>query len=407
MRVFFVLLTLLLGSTVRADDWPQYLGPNRNGTTAEKIAVWKTPPRILWRKAVPEGSQPVIADGRLFLFCKVDGKEEEEILALDAVTGKQLWRSGYPRAPYMSNVGNGPRTVPTVSLNRVYAHGIGGILTCYAAGTGKQLWQVDTARKFNAPKLKYGVCCSPLVEGNRVLVTAGGRGAALVAFDTDTGEVGWKALDDPVNTNSPALLLRDDGLQREVVFQTALRLVSVNPADGSIYWQHTISDDPVDTAKTLALPNGLFLSGSVQYGGQALRIGKPEKKTKVEVVWRNENLGAYFACGVPMGKDRMYLASNTHDPGVALRCIDIHTGKELWKKPNVADWQAGLIGTGDDKLLLFDGKGVLRLLADDPAGYRELATAEIGLLTTVNPAFANGRLYLRDNRELLCIQLSQ
>jgi outer membrane protein assembly factor BamB len=279
------------------------------------------------------------------------------------------------------------------------------MLTCYAVATGKQLWQVDTQKKFDATRLKYGVCCSPLVEGNRVLVTVGGRGTGLVAFDTDTGETAWKALDDLPNTSAPALHLSEDGLVRQVVFQTAQRLAAVNPADGSVYWQHTISDDPVDTSRLVSLPNNLFFSASVDYGGVALRVGKADNRPRVETAWRNESLGAYFAGGLPMGKDRLYIACNTHDPGVTLRCIDAGTGKELWNRPNVADWQAGLIGTGDGKLLLYDGKGDLRLFADDPRGYRELASAHIGLLTTVAPALSNGRLYLRDTRELVCIQL--
>ncbi len=278
MRWFGLMIALIWSGAAVAEDWPQLQGPNRNGTTSEKVAVWKEAPRVLWRKRVNEGSSiPVIADGRLFLHCKVEGKEEEELLALDAVTGEVLWRSGYARTPYTSNTGNGPRAAPAVALGRIYTHGVTGILTCYAADTGKQLWQIDTHKKFNVPPLKYGAVSSPLVEGNRVLVNIGAQGASLVAFDTETGAVAWQVLDDPVSTSSPTIYLAEDGLRRQVVFQTALRLVAVNPADGSIQWQRKLSDTPIDSAPALTSLHGdLLLASSVHYGSIAVRASDAE-----------------------------------------------------------------------------------------------------------------------------------
>src|SRR4051794_26501380 len=115
-----ILLLAMIALPARAEDWPQLLGPARNNTTTETVPAWKKPPRELWRKSVSEGSSnAVVAGGRVFLHGKVADREEEEMLALDAATGKELWRSSYPRTPYASTTGNGPRTTPAVALNRV------------------------------------------------------------------------------------------------------------------------------------------------------------------------------------------------------------------------------------------------------------------------------------------------
>lgn len=411
MRWIGLMIALVCGGgAALAEDWPQLRGPYRNGTTSEKVAVWKEAPRVLWRKRVNEGNSiPVIAEGRLFLHCKVADKEEEELLALDAVTGKVLWRKSYPRRPFTSNTGNGPRAAPAVALGRVYTHGVTGILTCYAADTGKQLWQIDTHKKFNVPPLKYGAVSSPLVEGNRLLVNIGAPGASIVAFDAETGRTAWKALDDPVSTSAPTLLLGEDGRRRQVVFQTALRLAAVNPADGSILWQRKLSDTPIDSAPALTSLHGdLLFACSIHYGGIALRAQRRDERWRAATAWHNEALGAYFPNAVPVGKEHFYLVTNTSKPGVVLRCIELKTGKELWNRPGVGDWHAGLIAAADDKILLHDGQGDLRLLAHDPKGYRELARARVGVPATLtNPALANGRLYLRDLQEVVCVQLGK
>src|SRR5262245_15684470 len=171
---FFVLF--IGASYLRADDWPQLMGPNRDNSTAEIIPAWKEEPQVLWRKNIGEGkTPPVIAKGRLYIQEKVKDKQEERLFCFDASTGKDLWQATYPRANFENNNGSGPRGAPAVAAGKVFTHGITGILTCYDADTGKQLWQVDTHRELDVPVLKYGVFCSALVVGNRVLINAGGK----------------------------------------------------------------------------------------------------------------------------------------------------------------------------------------------------------------------------------------
>jgi hypothetical protein len=126
------------------------------------------------------------------------------------------------------------------------------------------------------------------------------------------------------------------------------------------------------------------------------------------VVWRNEVLGAYFPDAVPVGKDHLYVVTNTPSPGTSLRCVSLKTGKELWNEPGVGDWHAGLIGLGGNKLLLHDGKGNVRLIAHDPEKYHELARAFIGVEGTLtHPSFADGRLFVRNLKEIACVQLGK
>src|SRR5262245_7265223 len=248
-RLCCLAVVLLCASPATAADWPQWLGPFRDGSTPEKVAPWKEAPKALWTKPVGEGhSAPVVAGGRVFVHACVKDRDEEEVLALDAKTGKLLWRDAYARAPYSSPSGNGPRATPAVQGNKLYTFGITGVLTCYQADSGKRLWRVDVYKQFGVNRPRHGVCCSPLVVGNQVVVSVGGRGTSLMAFDADDGQVHWKAHDEPASTSSPVLLTSapQDGLVRlQALFVTPTGLVAVNPADGAVAWNHPLADQPL------------------------------------------------------------------------------------------------------------------------------------------------------------------
>src|SRR5438309_1332641 len=139
-RIRSLLALLVCASFAGAGDWPQWLGPTRDGASPEKVAPWKDGPKVLWRQPVGEGnSSPVVAGGRVFLHSKVKGKDEEEVLALDVKDGKEVWRKTYPRAAFKSDYGNGPRATPTVADGKLYTYGITGVLTCWDAADGKQV----------------------------------------------------------------------------------------------------------------------------------------------------------------------------------------------------------------------------------------------------------------------------
>src|SRR5262249_330766 len=156
-----------------------------------------------WTQPIGDGfSVPVIASGRVFVHARVAGKDAEELLALDAKTGQVLWRTSYARAPYFSLINTAPHPTPSLLHAPLYTYGVTGIRPCCEAETGKQLWQQAVFQKLAVKAPRFGVTCSPLVVGDRVLVSVGGQGSAVVAFDTDKGEIAWKALDGPVSTAS-------------------------------------------------------------------------------------------------------------------------------------------------------------------------------------------------------------
>jgi len=411
-RCLPLLVVLLLTANLAASDWPQWLGPNRDGTSTEKVEPWAAPLKPSWRQPVGEGfSVPVIAAGRVFVHAKVKDKEAEELIAFDAKTGKPLWRTEYPRAKYYSLIQNGPQATPTVSLDRVYSYGVTGVLCCHEAASGKRLWLTDVYKLLGATTPRFGVTCSPLVVGDRVLVTVGDKGAGVAAFNADTGELAWKALSGRMSTASPILFTnraRQGRAAREAVFVTPTGLVGVSPFDGETSWEYTLSDQPFGTAPSPVRAGDLLLASSDRTGSVGIKLAFADGKLTATRSWTNPELSGYFSTPVVAG-ERFYMITTQTlpQPVASLRCVELKTGKEMWKKEKVGFFHAGLLRTGNDRLLLLDDAGNLRLLAHDAKKYHELAEAKgVCGATFANPALADGRLYLRDRSAVLCVPLT-
>jgi outer membrane protein assembly factor BamB len=405
-------LVCLLAAPALAEDWPQWLGPRRDNSSAEKVVPWKGALKVLWRKPAGEGnSSPVVAGGRVYIHAKVKDKNEEEVVAFDAVRGEELWRARYERPEFKSLFGNGPRATPCVVGDRLYAFGITGILTCLdTKDRGKQLWQVDTLDKLKAKNLFFGMSCSPLVVDDRVLVNVGAKGASVVAFDRAKGEIAWKSMDDPASYSSPILV--GEGDRRQAVFLTGANVASLNPADGQVFWRFPLKDTLLESSTTPIRVGDLLLASSITYGSVGLRLEMKEDKPAVEQEWKNPALTSYFSTPVPVGKEHIYMVTGTTPsplakPAADLHCIEAKTGKSLWKKPKIGKYHASLMRTGDDKLLLLTDGGDLALLEPDRTGYRELARSKVsGPDTWAHPALSDGRLYVRDMTGLICFQLA-
>jgi outer membrane protein assembly factor BamB len=407
LTVFFC---LLVARPAFAEDWPQWLGPRRDNSTTEKVAPWKGELKVRWRKPAGEGhSSPVVAAGRVFLHAKVENKNEEEIVALDAKSGEELWRTRYERAAFTSLFGNGPRATPAIVGDRLYAFGITGILTCLDTKTGGKIWQVDTLQKFQAKNLFFGMACSPLVAGERILVNIGGKGHSIVAFDRASGEVAWKSMDDPASYASP-IVFGEDG-QRQAVFLTGANVASLNPADGSVYWRCPLVDRLMESSTTPVRSGELLLASSITYGSAGLKLGTKDGKPTAAEVWKNQELTSYFSTPVAVGTEHIYIVTGS-TPGpftkatADLHCIEAKTGKELWKRAKIGTYHASLMRTGDKKLLMLTDGGELILLEPSAKEYHELARAKVsGPETWAHPALANGRLYVRDKTEIICLQV--
>jgi outer membrane protein assembly factor BamB len=413
-RVSALGMLLVFGTAAPAEDWPQWLGPRRDASTTEKVAPWTVELKVLWRQPVAgEGnSSPVVAGGRVFLHTKVGDEQKEQLTALDAETGKIQWKEAYPRARVTTLYGNGPRATPAIADGRIFTFGLSGLLTCWSAQEGKQLWQVDTVKDARSKSLMFGPSCSPLVEKGAVLLNVGAKGASIVAFDPMTGKVLWKALDDGPSYSSPIAF--GDGASRQVVFLTQEGLVSLNPADGTLYWRSPLKDKIFESSTTPVRVQDMLIGSSITIGSVGLQLADKDQKPAASEKWKNPALTCYFSTPVPIGADLLYMVIGEMDlnpfarkkPAASLRCVETRTGKELWKKENVGSYHASLVRTGDNKLVMLEEQGDLVLVEPGPARYVELARTKICGSTWVHPAIANGRLYIRDAKELICVQLS-
>jgi len=398
-------LTLCCG-VGRSDDWPQWLGLHRDASSPERIAPWTEPPKVLWKFPIEEGhSSPVVASGKVFVLAKVKDKDEEEVVALEADSGRELWRTAYPRAPFTSLFGNGPRATPAVVGGHVYTFGVTGVLTCLESDTGRKVWQVDTLKQFQAPNLKFGMSCSPLVDDQRVYVHVGGKGASVVAFDRNDGKVLWKTLDDRASYSSP--IVHDDGKERQIVFFTEEGLVGLEPKDGRLLWRFPFKDLLSESSTTPVRAGKLLLGSSVTAGSVGLRLENKDESTAAVAAWKNPALTCYFSTPVPVGSDQVYMVTGTiiPPPRATLNCVETSTGKVLWRREKISKYHASLLRTGDDKLLMLEEAGSLVLLDPNPKEYKELARSKVCGETWAHPALADGRLYVRDAKEVVCLQL--
>ena len=402
LRALFALC--VCASIAAAGDWPQWLGPTRDGVSPEKVAAWKEPPRRGWAVSVGQGhSSPVVAGGKVFLHAQVRGQDAEEVTAYDAASGKRLWSKSYPRSAFESKFGTGPRATPCIAGGKLYTFGVTGVLSCFEADGGQEVWRVDTLKEFKAPNLFFGVSSSPLIDGDNVLGMVG-TGATVIAFDKDKGQVRWKSLSDAASYASPMVV--GTGKDRQVIFVTQKGVASLNPADGSQYWKVPMVDVLNESSTTPVKVGDLLLASSVTFGSIGVRLESKEGKPAAAEAWKNPKLTCYFATPVAVGADHVYMVTGAIVPPQAtLYCVEAKSGKPLWQKDKVGRYHATLLRTGDDKLLMLDDAGNLILIDPSREGYRELARAKVCGVTWAHPALAGGRLYVRDEKELICLKL--
>ncbi|MSQ97440.1 MAG: hypothetical protein EXR98_23200 [Gemmataceae bacterium] len=408
LAIFFVVGSATIAT---ADDWPQWLGPNRDGASTEVVKPWKGKLAPLWKQPAGEAhGGPVVAKGKVYLFFRTAAKNEETLATFDADTGKPGWTTSYERKPTNIAFGNGPRSAPIVSDGRIFTYGITSVLTCFNVEDGRIVWQIDCAKEFKAPGLFFGSSSSPIVVGENVLVNVGAKGASIVAFNKNTGIEAWKKLDDGASYSSPIVIGK--GEIQQVIFLTSKGLVSLTPKDGSVFWQHPLVDLLSESSSTPAVVGDILIGSSITAGSIGLKLEHNREIPGVSKGWANGTLNCYFSTPVAIGKDTLYLVTGNNPlafkkSAAILRCVDAATGKELWsrEKNPVGTYHASLVRTGDGKLLLVEEPGDLVLIDANRKEYRELARSKICGNTWAHPALANGRLYIRDGKELICVEL--
>jgi outer membrane protein assembly factor BamB len=417
LRDFLVLTAILPGVSsfiaagqAGAADWPQWLGPDRNGVTSEVVAPWTDPPAVVWRQPVGNGySSPIVSEGMVFFHAAVAGKQEEQVQALDANTGKVVWTDIYARGEFRSQLGVGPRTTPTVSGGKLITYGITGVLTCYEAKTGKRLWQTNPYETFSSPLPRFGVCSSPAVTDGRVIVLVGGGTTAVAAYDVNSGELAWKGLEEPAGSASPIVLTRTIGgqPQTEVVVQTTLRLLGLSSQDGAVRWEHPLVFQPNGVSPTPLSVGKMLVCTTQDTGTLALQL--PEGGSAgPELKWWKQDANSYFSTGTlgPTGSILVVTNVLMPLPRADLRCIDLEKGETLWTREGLGYFHFGAISTGDGKLLLLEDTGHATLAEVTRQEFKTLARSQVSRGTLTSPAFAGGKLYVRDDKEIVCLQLN-
>ena len=408
------LLGLLIGGA-RAGEWPQILGPNRNGVAVgERLAdAWpEGGPKTVWSRPVGSGFAGVaVAGGVAVLFHRLG--DEEVVEAVDAATGKPRWKSAFP-ATYVPAVSDddGPRATPVIAGGRVYAYGAMGNLYCLDLVTGKTVWSRDTYEEFNSkqpfrgepPEGYFGVASTPIAEGGKLIVNVGGdtRNAGIVAFSLDSGATVWKATRERAGYASPVAATVDG--TRHVIFITRLNVVSVDPDTGNVRFQFPFgrSGPAVNAANPVVLDDRLFVTASYAIGGVLVRMGKDDS----EVLWHDVKLMAsqYTTC-VPH-EGRLFGIHGRQDGRPAdLKCFDPQSREVHWTEPLFG--YATLLKAGD-KLLILKTDGFLVLAEANVNRYEELARARVADTTTrALPAISAGRLYVRDTRTVKCLAVGE
>jgi len=403
MKAFVALTILAVALSALGSDWPQFLGPTRDGHSSETnlSLPWpKQGPRILWKTKVGSGwSGPVVSSNRIVIFHRVGDKEVVE--CLNSTNGTRFWRAEYA-ATYRDDFGfeEGPRATPAIDGGRVFTFGADGVLKCWDFASGANLWRIDTRKQFNSGKGFFGIACSPLVEGNTVILNIGGKSAGVVAFDKATGAVLWKATDEGASYSSPvAAVIRG---QHYVFVFARNGLVALEPKAGKVLWNFPWRpriDASVTAATPLIIADQIFISASYDTGAALLRFNE----TKPEVIWSGDDiLSNHYATSVHHN-GFLYGFDGRQEQRCHLRCVEWKAGKVRWSEDHFGS--GALIVVGDNLLILTE-RGELILAPASPEKFSPVARAQIiGSDVRAHPALANGLFYARDKTALVCVDL--
>ena len=432
IRHLALLAPLLISSACLADDWPQWLGPQRDGFWRESGLLEKFPesgPKILWRAPIGGGySGPSVAAGRVYVmdYQRTDGDPtpsagarqnltgQERIVCLDATTGKELWKVAYD-CPYSVSYPVGPRCTVTIQDGKAYALGTMGHFHCLDAETGKVIWGKDFTKDYGAETPFWGYSSHPMVVGDKVITLLGTKKGVTVAFNKDTGAEVWRSLDASEVGYSPVNLTQAGGVSQLIVWH-ADGLNGLNPETGKPYWQLPLKPMYAMSIMMPVIHNNIVFAGGIMGISAAVKLDTHSPKAEID--WEgkpNNSLGPKNSSPVIVD-GLMYGFDRDGD----LRCVDLSTGQRLWTTTDPVGGRsqnsstAFLIKTNDN-FIIFNEMGELITSKLNREGYSQISKAKVLEPTTPHanrkviwshPAFANRCAYVRNDEELICVSLA-
>ena len=431
------------------EDWPQFLGPHRDGTSDETGLLDRWPTDgvpVVWEKKIGTGySAPSVRGDRLVLHHRAG--EEEIVECFNAGTGKPLWRYGYASQfidPYGYN--NGPRCTPLLTAERCYTLGAEGKLVCLALETGRLIWQRDTAKDWDVPPAFFGVGSSPILEGNWLMVMVGGQpNAGMVAFEANTGKtvwanigeknwhgvpmtgwpgepkVVWRRADRQASYSTPVAATING--ERQIFCLMRQGLVSLNPTNGNVnwsFWFRSRVEDSVNAISPVVVDDRVFISAAYHKVGSVLLRVKSDNRSFDEV-WRSTVLEIHW--NTPIYHDgHLYAFSGRNEPDARFRCVELTTGKLMWDRDEswplhsgYATPQPKVYGRGsaimaDGKLIVLGEGGLLGLFKVNPTKPEEISRWQVPQMhyaCWAAPVLSRRKLYLRSEDQLVCLNLAK
>ena len=410
-----VAIVLAAGQFALAEDWPRWRGPAVTGHVPDGAAVPKTlpaKPKVLWRVPVGDGlGSPVVAGGTVFYLDNQRGKEV--VHAAKADTGTPLWSAPLDDVFKDAHSPPGPRGTPLVDGDRVYVLSCRGEFRCLGAGDGKEIWRLNFVTGLGAVFMgergtapgasRHGYTGSPFIDGDRMYVDVGGRsGASVVCFDKKTGRVIWKSQSDAAGHGGP-IVATIAGVKQVVSF-TADGAIGLAADDGKLLWRVPVTTRVGRHCITPVVVDDTVVVSSYQAGLIGIKVARDGDAFRADRAWVDKSSAINFSNPVAIGHHLYGLAKAKE-----LICLDLRTGRPAWAK----DWtSSGVSGKGyasfiamKDGILVLAEDGTLFLMAADEKALRILATVNVCGKNWCHPAYADGKLYLRDAKQLLCVQL--
>jgi len=402
----YFLFTILCTSSISyAGDWPQILGRYRTGhAEGESLdATWpEGGPAVKWQRDVGSGyAGLVVSKNVAILFHRIG--DQETVEALDALTGEVLWKqSATVNYKGTFNPNNGPIAIPLIHKNRVYTFGIAGRLQCLDFKTGKKIWSRETHKDFQVGEGYFGVGSTPIIIQDKLLVNVGGKrkNAGIVAFSLDQGITLWQTMPDDASYSSPISAFLHG--RHYAIFITRAHLAGIDPQNGNVVFQFPFGKrgPTVNGASPVLVRDFVFATSSYGVGGFWGKI----ERTNASEVWRSQQImSSQYTTPIEYGGTIIGIDGRQDIGSSRLICFDPQTKKVNWSQDNFG--YATLL-EADNKLILMKTDGTLVLAEASMEKYKELGRAQVLNSTTrALPALSNGRLFVRDEKTLKCLQL--